>query len=229
MATGLARSADGGVDVAASESGLLAYIAGAQSNDRRELVWVDRAGRVTPIDTNWTGRLDSRVRLSPDGRSALVQRIEDIGVEGLWVKPLDRGPAMRLAQSHLSTGAWSPDGKSIAFTSFANTGEIWLGPADGSVAPHVIVRTATQSRQVEFTADGQWVVYSNNGDLFAARTRGDSTPTNLVETRAFKSNPVVSPDGHWLAYSSRESGAYQVYVRPFPDTRAGRLQISSTG
>jgi serine/threonine-protein kinase len=40
--------------------------------------------------------------------------------------------------------------------------------------------------------------------------------------------PVFSPDGRWLAYVSNESGAFQVYVRAFPDT-GGRWQISNAG
>src|SRR5207247_8769347 len=39
----------------------------------------------------------------------------------------------------------------------------------------------------------------------------------------------VSGDGRWRAYQSGESGAPQVYVRPFPDVNAGRWQISATG
>ena len=37
----------------------------------------------------------------------------------------------------------------------------------------------------------------------------------------------VSPDGRWIAYVSNESGAYQVYVQPFPAT--GRKWLVSTG
>jgi Tol biopolymer transport system component len=38
-----------------------------------------------------------------------------------------------------------------------------------------------------------------------------------------------SPDGHWIAYASDESGTFEVYVRPFPNTQAGRWQISNGG
>ena len=39
-------------------------------------------------------------------------------------------------------------------------------------------------------------------------------------------SPAISPDGRWIAYSSTETGAPQVYVRPFPNVEAGRWQIS---
>ena len=44
-----------------------------------------------------------------------------------------------------------------------------------------------------------------------------------------EANAAVSPDGRWLAYASDESGQYEVYVRPFPDTDAGKWPVSSGG
>jgi len=41
-------------------------------------------------------------------------------------------------------------------------------------------------------------------------------------------HPSFSPDGKWIAYSSNEQGAFQVYVRAFPD-RGGRWPISNAG
>ena len=40
---------------------------------------------------------------------------------------------------------------------------------------------------------------------------------------------AVSADGRWLAYVSNESGAEEIYVRPFPDIDAGRWQVSTGG
>jgi Tol biopolymer transport system component len=40
---------------------------------------------------------------------------------------------------------------------------------------------------------------------------------------------TVSPDGRWLAYSSDESGASEVYVRPFPEVASARWQASLSG
>ena len=43
------------------------------------------------------------------------------------------------------------------------------------------------------------------------------------------SNPEVSPDGRWLAYESNESGASEIFVRPFPALDSGRWQVSTGG
>ena len=40
---------------------------------------------------------------------------------------------------------------------------------------------------------------------------------------------ALSPDGKWLAYESNETGVDEVYVRPFPDTDAGKWQVSTAG
>src|SRR6185503_13367913 len=36
-------------------------------------------------------------------------------------------------------------------------------------------------------------------------------------------------DGRWVAYDSNESGQFEIYVRPYPNTSGGRWQISTGG
>jgi serine/threonine-protein kinase len=42
-------------------------------------------------------------------------------------------------------------------------------------------------------------------------------------------NGEVSPNGRWLAYQSDESGATEIYVRPFPNVGDSRDKISTGG
>jgi serine/threonine-protein kinase len=58
---------------------------------------------------------------------------------------------------------------------------------------------------------------------------GDSVPVPLVATSANELYPALSPDGRWLAYSSDESGTFEVYVRPFPETAGAKWQVSTAG
>jgi Tol biopolymer transport system component len=37
--------------------------------------------------------------------------------------------------------------------------------------------------------------------------------------RRSRTQPRFSPDGRWLVYESNESGAFEIYVRPFPRPR----------
>jgi serine/threonine-protein kinase len=39
----------------------------------------------------------------------------------------------------------------------------------------------------------------------------------------------MSPDGRYLAYQSNESGRFEIYVRPFPDVKRGKWQVSTEG
>ena len=38
----------------------------------------------------------------------------------------------------------------------------------------------------------------------------------------------TSPNGEWIAYVSNESGANQIYIRPYPDVNSGKFQVSAT-
>jgi serine/threonine-protein kinase len=58
---------------------------------------------------------------------------------------------------------------------------------------------------------------------------GDTTLVPLVVSPAAEFHPSLSPDGRWLAYASDESGAFEVYVRPFPETSTARWQVSTAG
>ena len=42
-------------------------------------------------------------------------------------------------------------------------------------------------------------------------------------------NAEISPDGRWIAYQSNSSGAFEVYVRPFPDVESGQWLVSTAG
>jgi len=55
---------------------------------------------------------------------------------------------------------------------------------------------------------------------------GDPEP--FVATDAFEVYPAFSPDGRWIAYSSNESGAYEIYVRSFPNSEAA-VRLSTQG
>lgn len=41
--------------------------------------------------------------------------------------------------------------------------------------------------------------------------------------------PAFSPDGEWLAYVSSESGRNEIYVQPYPGTRAEMADFDARG
>jgi Tol biopolymer transport system component len=50
----------------------------------------------------------------------------------------------------------------------------------------------------------------------------------FIETMFPESHAQFSPDGRWLAYMSIETGAFEVYVTPFPGP-GERRQVSTAG
>ena len=65
--------------------------------------------------------------------------------------------------------------------------------------------------------------------LTIMRTGVDTAARTLLQSRFDHFAMVVSPDGQWLAYVSNESGAPEVYVRPFPAVDSARFAVSVGG
>jgi serine/threonine-protein kinase len=211
-------------DVAISASGTLLYAAGRVIGGNGELVWVARDGKASPIDSSFEHFFVGRVRLSPDGRQAAVSAAENVGSRTLWVKQLDHGPATKIV-GDAGPQSWSPDGKLLLVSA---TSGLLLARSDGSAPPTALATGHTAPSFAEISADGKWVVYVEGDNIRAMRLGADTTKLLLVEG-AREQSPAVSPDGRWLAYSSEESGRAEVYVRPFPDTKASKRQVSVAG
>jgi dipeptidyl aminopeptidase/acylaminoacyl peptidase len=211
-------------DVAISASGTLLYAAGRVIGGNGELVWVARDGKATAVDSSFAHFFIGRVRLSPDGRQAAVSAAENVGSRTLWVKQLDHGPATKIV-GDAGPQSWSPDGKLLLVSA---TSGLLLARSDGSAPPTALATGHTAPSFAEISADGKWVVYVEGDNIRAMRLGADTTKLLLVEG-AREQSPAVSPDGRWLAYSSEESGRAEVYVRPFPDTKASKRQVSVAG
>ncbi len=221
---GVAVRGLGRADVDISANGTLVYAAGVSSAREREFLWVSRTGAMTVIDSAWKKPILGSPALSPDGRSLAVG-VEKGGGFEVWVKQLDRGPASKLADAGFGP-AWSPDGRQIAFSA---SGGVRVGPADGSVLPEIRYPRRDPLTGLEYSPDGRWLIGTSAGDIYALRTSGDSAPVPLVNGPFLDRRGTISHDGRWLAYESDESGRSQVYVRPFPDVKRAKRQVSVDG
>jgi Tol biopolymer transport system component len=201
--------------------------------------WVNRDGSGTPIDTSWhvQGSITS-VALSPNAKSLAVTVLRG-AAQDVWVKQLPTGPFSRLTFGDTAhfRGEWTGDGRSVVYIADlgSGAGDAVLRRADGTGAPQVLVHAkGTTFGQVVPTKDGRWLVLrrstaeAGGGDLYAVKM-GDTAMVPLVTGPARELSPAVSPDGRWLAYSSDESGAAEIYVRPFPDVATARWQVSANG
>ena len=219
-----------------SPAGTLVYQEGRAGTTDREIVRVGRDGVVFPIDTAWHGAFTSAA-ISPDGHRLAVGAGLGNGGLGVWIKQLDQGPFTRLTFGGQDRRpVWSPDGKTVAFIRDSlNSSSVYARDADGSGSDRFLARLDRQAQEVVWSPDGQWLVLRTDngaagaGDLVGVRTRGDTTPVPLVASRFTEQQPAISPDGRWLAYVSDESGANEIYVRPFPGTAKARWQVSTGG
>ncbi|HXI20979.1 MAG TPA: hypothetical protein VNH46_07840, partial [Gemmatimonadales bacterium] len=223
--------------LAVSPSGTLVYLTGGDAAADVEFVRVNRAGTAVPVDTTWFGSFNSSA-LSPDGRRLAVGLGRTAGAFAIWTKQLDHGPFSRLTFGGRDRRpAWSPDGRMVAFIrDSGNGGSVYGRAADGSGSDRLLARLDRPVQEVEWSPDGRWLLLRTDngtagaGDVLGVRLSGDTTPVPLLATPFSELEPALSPDTKWLAYSSNESGAEEVYVRPFPGTASGgRWQISTAG
>jgi Tol biopolymer transport system component/tRNA A-37 threonylcarbamoyl transferase component Bud32 len=233
----------GSADIALSRNGAsLAYVPGLASEGGgvAELVTVNRAGIVTPLDppVTYNPSANPSLSLSPDGKRLAMDIVGQASPD-IWVKQLPAGPLTRLTFETQTAyrPRWTPDGQSVIYTAIVDTAPqaIWKKKADGSAAAELLWRMPGRPiAEASMSNDGQWLIYrivgdSMNRDVYGVRPGRDSVATPLLTDRFHEEGPALSPDGKWLAYSSNESGRYEIFVRPFPNTAGGRWQISTTG
>jgi serine/threonine-protein kinase len=109
--------------------------------------------------------------------------------------------------------------------------------ADGIGEETLLLRLRSSIWEAAVSPDGKWILARAGGtsgqtggrDIFGVQPGIDTTPKPILDGAYDESAVTLSPDGRWLAYESNESGRKEIYVRPFPDTEAGRWQVSTGG
>jgi serine/threonine-protein kinase len=216
-------------------AGTLMYVRGAANPASVSAVRVTRDGASKPIDPPVvvTPANNRGLALSPDGRRLVVDMVGPTSTD-LWVKELPAGPFSRLTFDGLENTrpSWTPDGQSVLYIlnrgSGTNVAQVWRKKADGSAPAESVYATSRSIVEASMSGDAQWLLNRINGDtgpdIYGIRLGQDTTPVPLASGPFAETNPTLSPDGRWLAYVSNESGALEVYVRPFPQVNAGRWQ-----
>jgi hypothetical protein len=227
-----------------SDNGTLVYRTGTVSSaglPTYRLVWVDRRGRATDVDTAFTFSNpvyggNAGWALSPDGTRLALGRNTAAG-DDIWVKQLPTGAAVRVTfdSSAEYRPRWTPDGRKVLFSTNRPERGLYERPADGTGADSLVL--AGNMFEGEISGDGRWLLARAGGtvnvsggrDIGAMRLGTDTALTPIVHTPFDESEIALSPDGRWLAYVSDETGRPEVFIRPFPATDSAKYQISTTG
>jgi Tol biopolymer transport system component/predicted Ser/Thr protein kinase len=198
--------------------------------------WMDALGHLQPLVTR-PGSY-SRPRLSPDGQR-LAMRVSDPSGMDIWVYDVQRDTRIRLTDGSTAPDSpvWTPDGRFVVFDDLQTGGMFW-SRADGGGKPQRLTRSKNVQQPYSVSPDGKRLAFMEQGssgfDLWTVPIRGDGVtlqagaPEPFLQTPFDERHGAFSPDGRWLAYSSNETGAFEVYVRAFPD-RGEKWQVSNGG
>jgi serine/threonine-protein kinase len=223
----------GSVHAAVASDGTLAYVSGSQDPMARTLVWVDRDGRETPLTA--PPRAYSYPRISPDGTQVVVSALDQD--TNMWLWNLARTTLTRLTRDPVydTNPVWTPDGRRVLFSSSrAGAFKVFRVAADGTGAVERLTDGPNIQAPTDVWPDGTHVLLTERSpttgqDVMMLRLDRPGEILPLVQTPANERNGIASPDGQWLAYEADDSGSFQVYVRPLPNTTGGRWQVSTGG
>ena len=230
---GVTMKASGAANFSISDQGRLVYASGAVIGTRpTTLVWVDRQGNTTPLNTELRDHL--RPRLSPDGTRVTVDIDSDDGRD-IWVAGLERGTVSRLTvEGENQAPIWTPDGTRVVFASTRSGSDgidIYWAPADRSGDSEPLLTREFRQYPYSWSSDGRLLAFSDvhpttGRDIWVLPVGDDPEP--FLVTAFNERAPAFSPDDLWLAYVSDESRREEVYVRPYPGP-GPRVQISIDG
>jgi len=216
----------GAAQFAFAESGALVYLPDRSGEIKLALVSLDGTSKMLGAVPNATGS----PRISADGKRAAFASDGSI-----WTADLSNLKGMKkiIPGSNYNFPVFSDDGKSLVFGTILPNGleTIYMQNSDGSGEMELLARPA-RAPEHWFPGTQMFSFITHKGRLdYDSWTFNVSnhevTPLARIPVSAQLSSRL-SPDGHWIAYMSNETGEFQVYVEPWPQTGA-RFQATKKG
>ena len=214
-----------------SSTGTLIYAQGEFTAAARNLVWVDRSGKVVKITD--LVRPFGGVTMSPDGKRLAVTL--ESSTFDLWLYDLERDSLTKLTFGGDDNRAtWSPSGESIAYKSTkSGTPQIYLKNMAGTGEEDLLTTGSADKDSTSWTPDSKAVVVQilsdeTGWDIYTIPISGDHKPRLLVGGPYDQNVGAISPDGRWVSYRSTESGKEEVYVQSLANATM-KVQVSREG
>jgi len=223
------------MNVTVSAGGLLLY---SDSNNLGQLTWFDRTGKSLGV-VGEPGEY-STFRLSPDGRRVAAS-LNRAGSTNLWLLDVERRVAGPFTLNFGMFPIWSPDGRTIVFSSVGPIYNLSRKDSSGAGAEQRLTPSPNSQWAGDWSRDGRWLLYNNvtpdsqrNLWIFPVTPEGklapDATPRRYLRTPANEGSGRFSPEDapRWVAYHSDGTGRWEIYIQAFPEP-GGATQISTGG
>jgi serine/threonine protein kinase len=215
--------------VSASDNGSIAYVRGTGAT-LTQLKFLDAHGAEVGTAGQPADQLDAR--LAPDGHAVAVTRFDSGGIGHIWSYDFRRRVEETISATSSWSPVWSPDGKSIVYTSFSGSpGDLFVRRIDHP-SSELLLADGWRKIASDWSADGRYIIYHILPPGRPLNIEAYSIPDKkiipLVEGPSGGLNGHLSPDQKWLAYSSSASGTMEVYVQSFP-MATQKFQISGGG
>jgi Tol biopolymer transport system component len=216
-----------------SSDGTIFYLPVDPGMDQRELLWVDRSGKSSPVVTQRRNYADSQ--LSPDQQSIIVT-IQDQSLRAdLWMYEIARDAWTRVTtEANNYLPVWSPDGTRFVFASNrSGPYNLFVMASDLASPPKQIIKRQDWSFPNDWSPDGKLIsvgeqTRTTGFDIWFVSLEPAVEMKPFLVTSANESNAAFSPDGRWVAYQSDASGQMELYVVS-ADGRGRKWMVSNEG
>jgi Tol biopolymer transport system component len=200
--------------------GTLAYWSGS-TLPATQLTWFDRSGR--RLSTVGTPDVQFAVDLSPDGRQAVIERMDprttltdirliDLERNASAATPLFAAPNGQVVNVPL----WSPDGTSILY---ALTATQLMIRELASGRTRALATEPGGKWPTSWSPDGRYIAMDRTttvAEIWVRPLTGDGKAFRYLKTPYNAEDAQISPDGRWVAYRADETGEFEIYVDAFP-------------
>lgn len=147
-----------------------------------------------------------------------------VGLDGAGIEPVTKNGAINLSP------AWSPDKRSLAYTSYRRSNPDLYVKDLASGATRTVSSARGVNTSADFSPDGSMIALARtvegDSDIFLIDAGTGAQIRRLTTGGGIDVSPDFSPDGQTIVFASERSGGCQVYSIPTVGGNATRLSFS---